>query len=264
MKYKIKRIAITGAGRGIGLAIAKQAALLNSVETLYLLGRNTAEIDTIIQTEGLDDKAVAIHFDLDKPEQFSEIIQQFEKLGFPETIIHNAGTSQRSNYINTSSEVFYTIFNRNFNGTEAFTRELLPKMKELTYSKFIVISSIAGLFGFPLRSAYSASKHALKGLFETIRFEEESNGVSVLMVYPGRIQTDISKHALNSDGKKEGLLDAGQANGMPVDICAKQIIKGIQSNKKELLVGKSELLMVFFKKFIPSVFYRIVRRISSR
>ena len=87
-------------------------------------------------------------------------------------------------------------------------------------------SSIVGKFGFPYRSSYSASKHALHGFFESLRAENVNNNITVSIIIPGRINTNISLNAINADGKEHGVMDDGQSLGMDVDRCA-QIIKDI-------------------------------------
>ncbi|NJX17280.1 SDR family NAD(P)-dependent oxidoreductase, partial [Tamlana crocina] len=107
----------------------------------------------------------------------------------------------------------------------------------------VVISSITGKFGFPMRTAYSASKHALQGYFEALRAELVNDNIPVTIILPGRINTNISKNARTADGQSYNRMDEGQSRGMHVDKCAALIVKDIKKNKKELLVGQKELLM---------------------
>ena len=80
----------------------------------------------------------------------------------------------------------------------------------------MVISSVAGKFGVPLRSGYSATKFALHGFYEALRAEEGRNGIRVTLVCPGYIRTDISLSALNGDGSRHAKMDPSLARGMPV------------------------------------------------
>jgi dehydrogenase/reductase SDR family member 7B len=124
-----------------------------------------------------------------------------------------------------------------------------------------VISSIAGKFGVPLRSGYSASKFALHGFFEVLRAEEEKNGIHVTMVCPGYIRTDISLSALRGDGGKHAQMDPGIAHGMPVDECARRILQGVEQGKNEIIVGtKREQALVYLKRFFPEYLARMVSR----
>jgi short-subunit dehydrogenase len=112
-----------------------------------------------------------------------------------------------------------------------------------------------------LRSGYSASKFALHGFFEVLRAEEEKNGIHVTMVCPGYIRTDISLSALQGDGGKHAKMDPGIEQGMPADECARRILRGIQSDKKEIVVGaKREQAVVYLKRFFPTLLAKIISR----
>src|SRR3990167_8345033 len=91
--------------------------------------------------------------------------------------------------------------------TIALTKTVLPFMQQQKSGHIIAISSIAGKFGFYLRSAYSASKHALHGFFESLLLEEAKNNVHVTIACPGKINTPISMSALNSEGKAHGEME---------------------------------------------------------
>ncbi len=126
-----------------------------------------------------------------------------------------------------------------------------------------VTSSIDGRFGFPLRSAYASSKFALYGFFETLQAEYHDDGIRVVMVCPGRVQTQISFNALEGDGKKHGRMDEGQQNGITAEKAARKIVKAIKKQKPEVLVGGPELLMVHIKRFLPALSRILVRRINA-
>ena len=123
-------------------------------------------------------------------------------------------------------------------------------------------SSIAGKFGFFLRSSYSAAKHALHGYFESLRLENEKKGISVLMVCPGKIKTTISLNAVGSAGDSHNKMDPSHENAMSVQECAKQIIAGIINDKEEIFVGGKELLIVKIKRFFPKLFGKLIRKQS--
>ncbi len=125
----------------------------------------------------------------------------------------------------------------------------------------VVISSMAGKYGFRMRSAYAASKHALQGFFETLRAELHDKNVQVTMICPGRVKTDISIHSLTGNGKMHGKMDGGQANGVSVEKCARIIIRSIKWNRKEVFIGGPNFLLAI-KRLCPYLYYRIVNRAS--
>jgi short-subunit dehydrogenase len=135
-------------------------------------------------------------------------------------------------------------------------------MQRQKSGQILVISSIAGKFGFFLRSAYSAAKHALHGYYESLALEEEHNGISVTIVCPGKINTPISTNAINAEGNKHGIMDHNQETGMPVDVCVNQMLKALQKNKRDVLIGNKEIWAVRIKRFFPSLFWKIIKNQS--
>ncbi len=123
--------------------------------------------------------------------------------------------SQRASVADTPLWLDRKIFEINYFGTIALTKAVLPYMIRQRSGHIAATSSISGRFGFPLRSAYSASKQALHGFFETLYLENKKNNIRTSVIIPGRVRTSISLHALNSEGKKHGRMDEGQAKGYP-------------------------------------------------
>jgi short-subunit dehydrogenase len=127
----------------------------------------------------------------------------------------------------------------------------------------IAISSIAGKFGFYLRSAYSASKHALHGFFESLSLEEAKNHVLITIACPGKINTPISLSALNKDGESHGVMDHNQETGMPVEECVAILIKAVNEGKREILIGNKEIKAVTLKRFLPKLFWKVIAKQSA-
>jgi short-subunit dehydrogenase len=128
--------------------------------------------------------------------------------------------------------------------------------------KIAVTTSIAGKFGFPLRCGYSSSKFALYGFFETLQAEYYNAGIKVTIVCPGRVNTNISRYALDKGGKPHGVMDPGQAGGMSAEKAAQIITRAISKGKREVLVGRKELLMVYIKRFFPALCACLARKIK--
>ena len=142
------------------------------------------------------------------------------------------------------------------------SKAALPVMLKYGSGKIVVVSSIAGKFGFFLRSSYSAAKHALHGYFESLRLEAEKKGISVLMVCPGKIKTNVSLNAAGAAGDSHNKMDPSHENAMSAEECAKQIIAGIMNDKEEIFIGGKELLIVKIKRFFPKLFGKLIRKQS--
>ncbi len=82
------------------------------------------------------------------------------------------------------------------------------------------------------------------------------------MIIPGFINTNISVNAVNSKGDAHGKLDDNQAKGMPADQCARIVVKGLKKDKKEILVGKKDKVMVHIRRFIPALYYYLASRVK--
>jgi short-subunit dehydrogenase len=177
-------------------------------------------------------------------------------------LYHFGGISQRSYANDTSIEVDRKIFEVNFFGTIELTKKVLPTMIEHGGGQIGVTTSIVGKFGFPYRSSYAATKHALHGFFESLRAENVSNNILVSMIIPGRVKTNISVNALDKDGNTHNKMDEGQEKGLSAEISAKIIVKKLEKEKKEILVGGSELIMVYIRRFFPRLYYYLATKVE--
>jgi short-subunit dehydrogenase len=262
--FNNKVIWVTGASSGIGEACVYELAKQNVKLILTAL-----EEDVLMQVKekclqlGAQNVCVfpADLSQLECLEQLAEIV--WNCFGKIDLLFNNAGISQRATTIDTDFNVIEKILNLNFLAPVILTKTILPKMIATGGGQIAVTTSISGKFGFPLRSAYCASKHALYGFFETVAAEYFNHNIHITIVCPGRVQTNISLHALEKDGKPHGKLDPGQAKGITAKQAAKKIVRAFQKKKPEILVGKNELIMVYIKRFFPNLCRKLTRKIKT-
>ncbi len=184
-----------------------------------------------------------------------------EKFGHIDILINNAGVSQRSKAAETKFQVDENIVNTNFLGTVAVTKSVLSEMLIRNSGHIVIISSVVGKIGSPLRSSYAASKHALHGFFDSLRVEIASKNIGVLIVCPGFVRTNISINALTAQGTKQDTMDQATKNGLSPDYVARKIIEGITANKEEIwIAGFKELLAINLKRFLPRLFSIMIGR----
>ncbi len=255
MIFTDKTIWITGATSGIGKALAIKLSFDNV--HLVLSGRNLEALKNVGEICGKNGSSTSlVPFDLGDVNSVEtaagKVLAETQKI---DCLYHFGGISQRSFVSETPLEVDRQIFEVNFFGTVALTKAVLPVMIKNGGGHIAVTSSIVGKFGFPYRSAYSASKHALHGFFESLRAENIQNNIKVSIIIPGRINTSISVNAIGKNGTAYGKMDKGQQKGMPADETAKQIYRKLKRQKKEILVGGNETIMVHIRRFFPSLFY---------
>ncbi|HEU4415149.1 MAG TPA: SDR family oxidoreductase [Candidatus Angelobacter sp.] len=258
MDFSGRRVWITGASSGIGEALAN--AFHGAGARLVLSARREDELRRVQAACGGDPNTRVLPLDVTDsaalPEKARAALAIF---GGIDMLVLNAGITQRSRTRETDESVYRRLMEVNFFAPEAMARAVLPSMLAQKSGHLVVISSVAGKFGVPMRSGYSATKFALHGFFEALRAEEERNGIHVTMVCPGYIRTDISLSALRGDGRKHAKMDSELAHGMPVEECARRILRGVARRKNELVVGAArERTLVYLKRFFPDLLTRMI------
>jgi len=259
---EIKTIWITGASSGIGEALALQYAKRGY--NLILSSRRQTELEIVATAcKAIGGNCFILPFDLSDVKDASAIVK--EAIAFSgkiDILLNNGGISQRGLASETKIEVVRKIMEVNFFGQVAISSALLPEFVKAGSGQFVVLSSLTGKFGFGLRSSYAASKHALHGYFESLAIENFKYNVHVTMICPGRILTNISKNAVSADGKLYGKTDEGQKNGISAEECAIQIVNAVDKKKREVLIGKLDKMMVYIKRFFPSLFFKIALKLD--
>lgn len=262
MNFQNKTVWITGASSGIGEALAK--AFFEQGANLILSARREDELKRVKSQIGADDsRAIVLPLDLTDPACLAPAAETaLAWKGHVDVLINNGGVSQRGLVQDTDMSVDRRLMEVNYFGAVALTKAVLPAMIARRAGHIVAISSVVGKYGFTLRSAYAASKHALDGFCESLLLEMRTHKipVNVTVVSPGPIVTAISLNALTADGKPYGIMDEKQAAGMAADKAANLIIKGIAANKPEIYLGGKEVLMIYIHRFFPGLFRWIGQR----
>ncbi len=260
---KEKIVWITGASSGIGEELAY--AFAREGAFLVISARNAVKLEQVKRKCLNDTPRCWVHpFDLSKTNHLDELVRSvLKQTGRIDLLINNAGRSQRSFASDTPLEIDRALMELNFFSVVALTKLVLSGMIKNQAGHLVVISSITGKFGFPMRTAYSASKHAVQGYFESLRAELSGHNIHVTIVSPGRIKTNISLNALTGNGTSYNKMDSGQQQGMPAKVCASRIVRAIKKERKELLVGRKEILMVYIRRFIPGLYHKIVAKLNN-
>ena len=254
-----KIVWITGASSGIGEALALHWA--NRGASIILSSRKREALEEVRLKLNNPDQHMVLELDLEDSSNYTSLTQQvIDRYGKIDILVNNGGLSQRAEVHETPIEVDRRIMEINYFGNIILAKAVLPHFRERKSGHFLVISSISGKFGFFLRSAYSASKHALHGFYESLALEEEKNNVHVTLACPGKINTQISMNALNSEGKKHNVMDHNQATGMTADECARQLVQAVDAEKREVLVGGREIKAVKLKRLFPKLFWKVIRK----
>ena len=254
-----KIIWITGASSGIGEALAY--ALSERGCSLILSSRKKELLEKVRSQCAYPDIIRIVPLDVSDLNLLPEkAITAMDAFGSIDVLINNAGISQRSMIIDTDMEVYKRIMDVDFFGAVALSKAVLPHFLERQQGHFVTISSLMGKFSSPKRSGYCAAKHALHGFFDALRMEHESDNIGVTMVCPGFVKTNVAKNSLRGDGSIKNEQSESIANGIPVAVAAKKIIKAIERNKLEVYMGQQEVFGIYLKRFFPTLLHKIVSK----
>jgi short-subunit dehydrogenase len=254
---------LTGATSGIGEALAY--ALAADGASVVLSARRAEELDRVQAACDRPGEHLSLPLDLLRLDTFQPAVRTvLDRLGHVDILIHSAGISQRGTAIETQMHVTQHLMSLNFVAPVALTRLVLPSMIERRSGHVVAISSLLGKFGAPKRAAYSASKHAVIGFFDSLRAEVYEYGIAVTMICPGYVNTNASRNALRSDGTPYGKMDEEIRNGIPSDVCARQILRAIKARKREVYIGGKERWAVYLNRYFPGLFSRLVRGHKSQ
>jgi 3-oxoacyl-[acyl-carrier protein] reductase len=205
---KNKNALITGAGKGIGKAIA--LALAKEGVNIILVARTQEEIDSVAaKVRSLRVKALAITADVADINSANAAVEKaLAEFGTIDILINNAGIAAFGKFLELEPTDWERIIQVNLMGTYYVTRAVLPNMIERQTGDIINISSTAGLSGNALTSAYSASKFAVLGLTESLMQEVRKHNIRVTALTPSTVATDMAKELKLTDGNPETVMQA--------------------------------------------------------
>lgn len=262
--FERKVVLVTGACAGIGRALAQRFAQAGA--RLVLLDLDQAALDSLAQhlRDHHNVEVLALRCDVAEAAAVEAAVAlAVEQFGGIDLLINNAGITHRSRFADTDLAVFQRIMQVNYFGALHCTRAALPSLLARR-GQIVVLSSLSGFAPMLDRSAYNASKHALHGLFETLRLELTGSGVNVMLVCPGFTATDIRKKALVGDGSvtAQPIPFVGKVNA-PQDT-AEAIYRAAVRRKRLLIHSNVNWLARLLARLSPRLFERwLVPRLSG-
>jgi len=258
--YKDKVVIITGASSGIGRELAYQLASQGAC--LALAARNAARLETVCgECQTCGGQALVIPTDVGEKKQCEAVIRQtVERYGRIDVLVNNAGITMWAYFEDLQNlDTFERIMQVNYLGSVYCTYYALPYLKQ-TRGQIVGISSLTGKTGVPTRSGYAASKHAMAGFFDSLRIELAQSGVSVTMIYPGFVATEVRTRALGADGESLGQSPVRENEVMPVEKCVQLMLKAMQQRKRELVMTFRGQMGLWLKLIAPGLVDRIARQ----
>ena len=251
-----KVVWITGASSGIGKELASQLVAKTSAK-LILSSRRREVLEELKSELGKNDGVAVVPLDLDNHLSLEQAVSEaFSAFGGKiDILVNNAGISQRSLARMTSPDVYSKLMSIDYVGQIILTQLYVAQLVEAGASGHIVnVSSVAGKLPVPFRSGYCAAKAALNAYSDVLRMELqlEKYPVLVTVINPGGVKTDVSKNALNSEGKAFGTADAVTATGMEVEECVRLMLNGISNKLDDVIISSNlELTAVKLFSFLP-------------
>lgn len=256
-------VIITGGSSGIGRSLALSCAKRGA--KVVITGRNEDRLNEVAaELDALNAPNLSLKLDVaseaDNKYLIEETLKTFGQLNI---LINNAGISMRALFEEIEMDVFKKVMDINFYGTLYATKYALPHILK-TRGSIVGISSINGYRGTPARTAYTASKYAMNGFFESLRTEVMHRGVHVLVACPGFTGTNIRNAALTADGSSQGESPRDEGKMMTPDAVAEGIIRAIKKRKRDIVFTTQGKLAVFLNKMIPGRMDKIVFNVFAK
>lgn len=254
MKWSGAVVAVTGASRGIGAEVARQAAARGA--RVGLLARNADELAALAAE--LPTESLVVPVDVTKPKDLVAALRQVrDELGPIDVLVNNAGIGAYGPFVEGGADQLAQLWPINVAAVANAMAEVLPDMQTRGSGVIVNMTSIAGRIGAPGEAAYCASKFAVIGLSETIRAEVADSGVKICLINPGPVATAF-----------------GEARGHPYDRSfpkpvsathvAKRTIRSIERGTPEIYIPRWLRPSLIVKNLAPPLFDRGVRPEARR
>lgn len=258
--FRDKVVVITGASAGIGLEVARQLAAQRAL--LVLAAREPVLLESAAAgCRSLGASAVAVPTDVGRKEQCLRLIEAAKaEFGRIDMLVNNAGISMHSRFDELQDiDAAERITRINYLGSVWCTYYALPHLKK-SRGRIVAVASLTGKSGVPTRSLYAATKHAMAGFFDSIRIELRDEGVSVTVVYPGFVATDIAHRMIAPDGGILGDRPVRKSAVMSVEECARDIVSAAARRKREVVMTRIARIGLFVKLVAPGLVDRFAER----
>ncbi|MBE0650412.1 MAG: SDR family oxidoreductase [Bacteroidales bacterium] len=250
-------VIITGASSGIGKELAFRYAKEGA--WLALAARDKTRLEVVAEKcRSLGGKAISIPTDVADEKQCKNLVDKcVETYGKIDVLVNNAGITMWAYFEEvTDLKIMEKIMQVNYFGSVYCTHYSLPYIKK-SKGRLVGVSSLTGKAGIPTRSGYGASKHAMAGFFDTLRVELKESGVSVTMIYPGFVSSEVRQRAMGGDGKPIGKSPVKENEVMSVEKCVDLMIPAIVSRKREVVMTLRGKLGMWLKLIVPGLVDRI-------
>ena len=256
---KNKIVVVTGAASGIGASISKLLAAKGARVGLLDIDETAVDATAADMVAGGSD-ALGIGCNVaDAAECESAVNSILERFGGIDILVNNAGITQRSAFLDTQIEVYRQVMDVNFFGSLHCTKYAIASIIERRGS-IVVIESLAGVTPLLGRTGYCASKHALHGLFTSLRAELIGSGVHIMIVCPGFVKTNLQARALGGDGRITTHPQSVVGKQYSPQRVASAVHKGLLKKKPLLILSPVGKLSYWISRITPNFYERLMAR----
>jgi short-subunit dehydrogenase len=259
--YTGKSIVVTGASSGIGKALC--LALAPQRPRLVLAARDAARLEEVAAAcRGAGAETLVVATDVTSEEECRRLVERtVETFGGLDVLVTNAGVSMMARFDEIEDLAIYErLMKVNYLGCVYPTHFALPHLKK-SRGQIVVMSSLAGLTGVPTRTGYAASKHAVFGFFDSLRIELEESGVSVTIVAPYFVLSEIHRRSSGPDGKALGKSPMQEDKIMTAEECAALTVAGMEKRERLVVTNwRGGRLSRLLRIFAPGVVDRLAQK----
>lgn len=255
---------VTGAAGGIGRATA--VALAEAGSNVALVDIDELGLaETRRKVEAAGRRASVHRVDVANRDAMEALVAEvLDAHGQVNVVVNNAGVSVTKRFDEQSLDDFEWLIGINFWGVVYGAKFFLPEIKKGDEGYIVNISSMFGFIGLPSQTSYAASKFAVHGMSESMRYELAPHGIGVMSVHPGMIRTGIVKAARiavpEAPGLQDGVARTFDRFGWPPERVANKIVHGIRRGHARVVVGPEAYLVDWIKRASPVLPRNLVHR----
>ena len=258
--YAGKVIVVTGASSGIGRALC--LALAPERPRLVLAARDAERLEEVAkECRAAGAEALVVRTDVSSEAAGRDLVARtVETFGALDVLVNNAGIGMLARFDEVSDlSVYEALMRVNYLGCVYLTHHALPHLKK-SRGQIVVVASVAGLTGVPTRTGYAASKHAVFGFFDSLRIELDGSGVSVTIIAPDFVRSEIHRRAFGADGKPTGTSPLQESRIMSAEACAGLIARAMEKRQRLLITSWRGRLGRLVRLFAPGLIDAVARK----
>jgi len=255
--YDGKVVIVTGASQGIGKALCRELAAQRP--KLVLAARDTAALEAVAaECRSRGAATLVAPTDVTDEAACRALVERtVERFHGVDVVVNNAGMGMLARFEDVLDLSLYERLMRvNYLGSVYPTFYALPHLKK-SRGQIVAVSSLVGLTGVPMRTAYAATKHAQIGFFDSLRVELRGTGVSVTVIAPYFVQSEIRKRSPGPDGRPIEASPVRESEVMTAEECARQMMRAMERRQRMLVMSLKGKLLRWVKLVAPGLVDRM-------